>query len=144
MNIINVENITKSYTGRKLFSKASFYVQEKEKIGIIGINGTGKTTLLRMIIGEEETDEGTVTLANHVVLRYLPQHPEFAPDKSSLECVLEGNVILSQKFPPLSDKLISNKKGDSLWQQMLSSMRIPKVPMQFWMQNLRRQRPTEM
>lgn len=45
-----------------------------------------------MIMGEEETDEGTVTLANHVVLRYLPQHPEFAPDKSSLECVLEGNV----------------------------------------------------
>ena len=50
MNIINVENITKSYTGRKLFSKASFYVQENEKIGIIGINGTGKSTLLKIVL----------------------------------------------------------------------------------------------
>ena len=53
MNIINVENITKSYTGRKLFSKASFYVQENEKIGIIGINGTGKSTLLKIVAGDE-------------------------------------------------------------------------------------------
>ena len=90
MNLINIENLTKSYTERKLFNGASFSLQEGEKVGVIGINGTGKTTLLKMIMGEEETDEGTVTLANHVVLRYLPQHPEFAPDKSSL--VLEGNV----------------------------------------------------
>lgn len=54
MNIINVENITKSYTGRKLFAEASFYVQEHEKIGIIGINGTGKSTLLKIIAGQEE------------------------------------------------------------------------------------------
>ena len=89
MNLINIENLTKSYTERKLFNGASFSLQEGEKVGVIGINGTGKTTLLKMIMGEEETDEGTVTLANHVVLRYLPQHPEFAPDKSSLECVLK-------------------------------------------------------
>ena len=92
MNLINIENLTKSYTERKLFDGASFSLQEGEKVGVIGINGTGKTTLLKMIMGEEETDEGTVTLANHVVLRYLPQHPEFAPGKSSLEYVLEGNV----------------------------------------------------
>ena len=61
MNIINVENITKSYTGRKLFAEASFYVQEHEKIGIIGINGTGKSTLLKIIAGQEEPDEGKVT-----------------------------------------------------------------------------------
>ena len=92
MNILTVENLTKSYTERKLFDKASFSLQEGEKVGVIGINGTGKTTLLKMIAGMEEPDEGSVTMANHVVLRYLPQHPEFAPKKSSLECVLEGNV----------------------------------------------------
>ena len=98
MNLINIENLTKSYTERKLFDGASFSLQEGEKVGVIGINGTGKTTLLKMIMGEEETDEGTVTLANHVVLRYLPQHPEFAPDKSSLECVLEGNVTEENRW----------------------------------------------
>lgn len=98
MNILTVENITKSYGERKLFDNTGFYLQEGEKVGVIGINGTGKTTLLRMIMGQEETDEGTVTIANHVVLRYLPQHPEFAPDKSSLDCVLEGNVTEENRW----------------------------------------------
>ena len=88
MNIINVENITKSYTGRKLFAEASFYVQEHEKIGIIGINGTGKSTLLKIIAGLEEPDDGQVIRANHVVIRYLPQMPEFEPDATVLESVL--------------------------------------------------------
>ena len=103
MNILTLENITKSYTERKLLDRASFYLQEGEKVGIIGINGTGKSTLLRMIMGEEETDEGTVTIANHVILRYLPQHPEFTPDKSSLECVLEGNVTEENRWSIESD-----------------------------------------
>ena len=54
MNLINIEKLTKSYTERKLFEDASFSLQEGEKVGIIGINGTGKTTLLRMIMGTEE------------------------------------------------------------------------------------------
>lgn len=90
MNIINVENITKSYTERKLFSKASFYVQEQEKIGIIGINGTGKSTLLKIIAGEEEAEEGTVIRAGHIVINYLPQNPEFDPAKSVLNSVMDG------------------------------------------------------
>ena len=103
MNLINIENLTKIYTERKLFDGASFSLQDGEKVGIIGINGTGKTTLLRMIMGEEETDEGTVTTANHVVMRYLPQHPEFDPEKSSLECVLEGNVTDENRWSVESD-----------------------------------------
>ena len=58
MNLINIEKLTKSYTERKLFEDASFSLQEGEKVGIIGINGTGKTTLLRMIMGTEEAEEG--------------------------------------------------------------------------------------
>ena len=103
MNLINIENLTKVYTERKLFDGASFSLQDGEKVGIIGVNGTGKTTLLRMIMGEGETDEGTVTTANHVVIRYLPQHPEFEPEKSSLECVLEGNVTDENRWSVESD-----------------------------------------
>ena len=89
MNIINVENITKSYTGRKLFSKASFYVQEFEKIGIIGINGTGKSTLLKIIAGEEEAEEGRITMANHIVVNYLSQNPSFDSDCSVIDHVMK-------------------------------------------------------
>ncbi len=88
MNIINVENITKVYTERELFSKASFYVQEREKIGIVGINGTGKSTLLKIAAGLEEPDEGSVIRANHVVINFLPQNPEFDGDKSVLDNVM--------------------------------------------------------
>ena len=96
MNIINVENITKSYTGRKLFSKASFYVQEKEKIGIIGINGTGKSTLLKIIAGCEEAEEGTVTTANHIVINYLSQNPDYDDNSSVIDHVL--NQIISSEL----------------------------------------------
>lgn len=88
MNIINVENITKSYTERKLFDKASFYLQENEKVGVIGINGTGKSTLLKIVAGLEEPEEGTVTKGNHIVVRYLPQNPEFDPQLSVIDTVL--------------------------------------------------------
>lgn len=96
MNIINVENITKSYTGRKLFSKASFYVQEKEKIGIIGINGTGKSTLLKIIAGCEEAEEGIVTTANHIVINYLSQNPDYDDNSSVIDHVL--NQIISSEL----------------------------------------------
>ncbi len=88
MNIINVENITKVYTERKLFEEASFYVQEGEKIGVIGINGTGKSTLLKILAGLEEADSGIVTRAKHIVVRYLPQNPVFDSELSVLEGVL--------------------------------------------------------
>ena len=54
MNIISVTDITKTYTERKLFEKASFYLQEREKVGVIGINGTGKSTLLKIAAGIED------------------------------------------------------------------------------------------
>ena len=88
MNIISVENITKVYTERKLFEEASFYVQEGEKVVVVGINGTGKWTLLKVLAGLEEADSGNVTGAKHIVVRYLPQNPVFDSELSVLEGVL--------------------------------------------------------
>lgn len=95
MNIISVTDITKTYTERKLFEKASFYLQEREKVGVIGINGTGKSTLLKIAAGIEEPDEGQVIRANHIVVRYLPQNPVFDPELSVIDTVLAQS---SQNF----------------------------------------------
>ncbi|MGN0334608.1 MAG: ribosomal protection-like ABC-F family protein [Lachnospiraceae bacterium] len=89
MNILTAEHLTKSYTGRMLFEDASFFLHEGEKVGILGINGTGKSTLLKILAGMEEPDEGKVIRANHIVVRYLPQHPSFSPGHTVLEAVLD-------------------------------------------------------
>lgn len=92
VNILTVEKITKAYGVRKLFDKASFFLEEGEKAGIIGINGTGKSTLLKMIAGLEEPDEGRVITANHCMVRFLPQNPRFEESETVLEAVLKGNI----------------------------------------------------
>ena len=89
MNILTAEHLKKSYTERLLFDDANFYLHEGEKVGILGINGTGKSTLLKILAGMEEPEEGKVVLANHVVLRYLPQHPVFKEGQTVLEAVLD-------------------------------------------------------
>ena len=90
MNILTVDNLTKAYGERKLFDGAGFYLQEGEKAGILGINGTGKSTLLKIIAGLEEPDEGTVIKANHVVINYLPQNPEFDPEMNVIDAVVKA------------------------------------------------------
>ncbi len=90
MNILTVENITKHIGERNLFHHSSFFLQEGEKAGIIGINGAGKSTLLKIIAGIEEPDEGKVIIANHCMVRYLPQTPDFGTEETVLEAVLRG------------------------------------------------------
>lgn len=87
MNILSLENITHSYTERKLFDKASFYLHEGEKVGIIGINGTGKSTLLKIMAGLEIPDEGQVIKAANMMIHYLPQNPIFNEEDTVLESV---------------------------------------------------------
>lgn len=103
MNLINIENITKYYTDTPLFETASFTVDEMEKVGIIGINGTGKTTLLKILTGMETPDKGTVTRANNIVIRYLPQTPDFRKEVTVLEAVMEGNRTHDNEWSLESD-----------------------------------------
>lgn len=88
MNILTAENLTKSFGVRKVLAGASFSLQEGEKVGVIGINGTGKSTLLRILAGLEEPDEGKIIKANHIKVGFLPQNPEFVPGETVLEAVL--------------------------------------------------------
>lgn len=91
MNILTADNITKAYGERRLLDGASFFLQEGEKVGIIGINGTGKSTLLKILAGMEEPDEGKVIRAQGMVVRFLPQHPFFQPEDTLIEALLREN-----------------------------------------------------
>ena len=77
MNLLTAEHLKKSYTERLLFDDVAFSIGEGDKIGLIGINGTGKSTLLKIVAGLEEPDEGTVVKGRNLYIRYLPQNPEF-------------------------------------------------------------------
>lgn len=91
MNLLTIEHLTKSYTERLLFDDTAFSVNEGEKIGVIGINGTGKSTLLRILAGLEEPDEGSVVKGRNLYIRYLPQNPVFEPGYTVLESVIREN-----------------------------------------------------
>ncbi|MBQ7359925.1 MAG: ABC-F family ATP-binding cassette domain-containing protein [Lachnospiraceae bacterium] len=112
MNILTVEKITKAYGERKLFDEASFYMQEGEKVGVIGINGTGKSTLLRMIAGLEDEDSGSIVKASGMVVRFLPQNPEFSPEDTILEAVLRDNKDTGKGHnPEVEAKAMLTKLG---------------------------------
>ena len=95
MNLLTAEQLTKAYGERKIFDEADFSIQEGEKIGIIGVNGTGKSTLLKILAGQEECDDGQITMGNNLKIAYLPQTPVFEQGDTVLEAALKGNVSAS-------------------------------------------------
>lgn len=114
MNLLTIEHLTKSYTQRKLFDDTDFSINEGERIGVIGVNGTGKSTLLKIAAGLEEPDAGRVTKGNLVTVRYLPQQPQFKPGSTALEAVMEGNRTVHNEWSLESEA-----------RAMLNQMKIP-------------------
>lgn len=112
MNLLTIENMTKTYGDRFVFKDADFSINDNEKIGIIGINGTGKSTLLKMIAGLEEPDSGKITKGRQIHIRYLSQNPVFDEDSTVLEAVLKGNIRKDNEWTVESDaKTMLNKLG---------------------------------
>lgn len=104
--------MTKSYTNRTLFNNVNFSIEEGEKIGVIGVNGTGKSTLLKIVAGLEDTELGTVTKGNQVYIRYLAQNPVFQEEITVLQAVLEGNTNKENEWSIESEaKSMLNKLG---------------------------------
>ncbi|MBF0983240.1 MAG: ABC-F family ATP-binding cassette domain-containing protein, partial [Lachnospiraceae bacterium] len=89
-SILNVENASKSFQNKRLFHKANFFMQEGEKVALIGKNGGGKSTLLRIIAGEEELDEGTVVKKRGLKLAYLPQETRFSEEEELLPALCKS------------------------------------------------------
>jgi len=91
MHLLSIEHISKSYGEKVLFEDVNFGLEAGDKIGIIGVNGTGKSTFLKVIAGMEQADSGKVSIANHAVIRMLLQDPQFEPNETALEHVLGGD-----------------------------------------------------
>ncbi len=107
MSILSIENIVKSYGEKVLFNGISLSISEQQRIGLIGINGTGKSSLLKIIAGLESVDSGKVIHANHFHIEYLPQNPQFNEESTVLEQVFFGDsplmVVLRQYEQALNE-----------------------------------------
>lgn len=115
MNLITLENITKSYSEKVLVNNISLGINDGEKIGLIGINGTGKSTLLKIISGAEEPDSGTVTKPNKVRIEYLPQNPYYDENATVLEQVFKGTsneMKILRDYQSILDSLSENFNED--------------------------------
>jgi len=95
VNLLSAENLTKSYGLKTLFSDLTFGIAEGEKIGLIGINGTGKSTLLKLLTGKETPDQGEVTVGSAVRVAYLPQNPDFDDEATVLQQIFNNNDYIS-------------------------------------------------
>lgn len=117
MNLITLENISKSYSEKILVDNISLGINEGEKIGIIGVNGTGKSTFLKIIAGVEEPDLGTVTKGNRVRIEYLSQSPNYDENATVIEQVFRGNseeMSLLRDYEEILEEINKNSSNEDL------------------------------
>jgi len=96
MQILSVENLSKSYGEKVLFDHISFHIAEQQRVGLIGVNGTGKSSLLKIVAGLDTADSGKIVHANRFQAEYLPQNPSFEEDSTILDQVFYGDSPLIQ------------------------------------------------
>ena len=112
MNLLTMEHITKSYTDRILLDDVDFSINENEKIGVIGINGMGKSTLLKVVAGIESCEEGKISMGSQIKMCYLPQTPVFEEGATVIQAAIAGNVDeLNQWTIEADAKSMLNKLG---------------------------------
>jgi ATP-binding cassette subfamily F protein uup len=134
VNLLTAENISKSYSEKTLLLKLSLGINDGEKIGFIGINGVGKSTLLKILAGEETSDEGTITKANGLQIAYLPQNPFFEDDTTVLEYVFKGSSAIMQLLREYEAVLrgIEETPGDSRLEKRLLTLTQQMDTLQAW------------
>lgn len=111
MNILNIEHISKIFGDKTIFDDVSLGVHQGDKIGVLGVNGTGKSTLLKIIAGLETADEGEVIFGRGIRTAFLPQNPEFPDGAKVLSYVTEGKHDPDGGEPVSEAKTILTKLG---------------------------------
>ncbi|MFT8929874.1 MAG: ABC-F family ATP-binding cassette domain-containing protein [Sporolactobacillus sp.] len=96
MSILDAENLYKTYGTQVLLNHVSFSISEHQRIGLIGVNGTGKSTLLQVIAGEDSVESGTLRHANAFRIAYLPQEPQFPADQTAVDYIYGGDAPIMQ------------------------------------------------
>lgn len=122
MNIINIENLTKTFGDRVILSNVSLGINEHDKIGIIGVNGTGKTTLLKMLAGFEKPDSGSIIMTNNVTVSMLLQVPEFEKSETIISYVSKGGIKGDNRDKESEAKTILTKLGISDFSQEIATL----------------------
>ena len=124
MNLLSTENLTKSYGERILFEQVTLNINDGDKIGLIGVNGTGKTTFLQVLTGREPADAGKVLLGSGVQLEYLPQNPMFDDQATVLEQVFQGDSAAMQAIRDyeLALEQVHRQPDNTEWQKQLIRM----------------------
>lgn len=97
--IISIEHLSKKYQETEIFTDTDFYLREGEKLALVGGNGSGKSSLLRIIAGEEEMDAGQLSVMRNLKIGYLPQLPVFAEGDTVLEAALRREGEAKEKLP---------------------------------------------
>lgn len=120
MNLITLENISKSYSEKKLLNNISLGINEGDKIGVIGINGTGKSTFLKIIAGVEHEDSGSITKGNKIRIEYLSQNPEYDFQATVLEQVFKGTSKEMKLLRDYEDVLERVNEGENLSDRLIS------------------------
>ncbi len=120
MNLITLENISKNYSEKKLLDNISLGINEGDKIGVIGINGTGKSTFLKIIAGVEHEDSGSIIKGNKVRIEYLPQNPDYDFEATVLEQVFKGNSKEMKLLREYEDVLERVNEGEDLSDRLIS------------------------
>lgn len=120
--LLSAEHLSKNYGMKTLLEDASIYLEQGEKIGVIGINGTGKSTLLRLLSGTEAPDEGAVRRDPNVQVSYLRQNPEMNPNASILEQVFLGFPGDFRELKEFEAKTMLTKLGLTDYDQKIGTL----------------------
>ena len=121
MNIVSLERVNKRHAEKQVLADVTFGIDERDRVGVIGVNGSGKSTLLRIVAGEMQPDDGRVVLSSGLRVRFVAQEPRLDPEVTVLSAALSSEAV----FDPLDDR--AGVQRESRARALLDRLGLPSV-----------------